>query len=231
MTTNLDPILVSDSQLFRVAVYDTDGVTAVTPTSCACSVFDSDGTAVISAQAGTTGAGYAQYNWAGTATAGEYVATLTVVIPGSVTKSEDFHVTVRARPPAFTTDMSTDIGRVRFELGDDVEGDGVRPDSKNLTDVQIQALLDREGSAMRAVAAACEALARMWARVANISVGGRSESLGSVADQWEKRAARLRAQYGGGGGGGAFSVGAKRLDGYQEFADGTAVVTDADYLL
>lgn len=224
MTTNLDPILTGDSQLFRAAAYDTDGVTTVTPTSCACSVYDSAGTAIVTSAAGATGAGYAQYNWTGTATAGEYQAVLVVVMPGGVVKSEDFHLTVRSKPPAFTTDLTTDIGVVRFELGDDVELQGVLPDSRNLTDGQVQALLDREGSVMRAVAAACETLARQWARVANISVGGRSESLGAVAEQWSKRGTELRRQYGGGGAGG-FSIGAKRTDGYQQYWDDFGVST------
>ena len=84
-----------------------------------------------------------------------------------------------------------------------------------MSDAQLQYLLDREGGVLRAVAAACELLARQWARVTNISVGGRSESLGSVAEQWAKRAEALRAQYGGAGEG-MLSIGTIRADGYSD---------------
>jgi len=152
---NLNPIFVSDSQLFKVAVYDADGVTLVTPVSCTCSVWNADtNVAVITDQAGTAGSGYAQYNWAGIAAAGNYEAVLTVIIGAGVIKSEHFRVAVGAKPPAFTNDLGSDIGRVRFELDDTVEGMGPRPDDRNLRDAEIQMLLDREGSVMRAVAAA-----------------------------------------------------------------------------
>lgn len=222
MTTNLLPHSTSDSVLFRTAVYDTDGVTLVTPLSCVCSVWDANDAAVITAQAGVVGSGYAQYNWAGTATAGTYRAVLTVTIAAGVVQSEEYFVSLNSKPPSFTTDPDTEIGEVRMELGDDVQGDGVRPDGSNLTDAQIQVLLDREGSVMRAVAAACELLARQWTRVANISIGPRSEQLGVVSEQWAKRGEKLRAQYGGGGSG-AFAIAPGRVDGYSSASDGDDV--------
>jgi len=215
MTTILDPIFASDSQLFKVSVYDVDGVTALTPTSCACVVYNADTDAVVQASAaGTVGAGYAQYNWAGTATAGNYEAVLSVVISATVTKTEHFRVEVRAKPPEFTTLLTTDIGKVRLELGDRVEGAGVKPDGANLTDEEIQVWIDREGSVMTAAAAACEVLARMWSTVANLSLGPRSESLGDVAKAWQARGKELREQYGGAGAGMGFAIAASRNDGY-----------------
>jgi len=220
MTTNLLPHSINDSVLFRTAVYDTDGVTLVTPLSCVCSVWDADDTAVVGAAAGVTGAGYAQYNWAGSATPGVYRAVLTVTIASGVVQSEEYLVVLNDKPPAFTTDLETEIGEVRMELGDDVQGEGVRPDGANLTDTQIQKLLDREGSVMLAVAAACELLARQWSRVANITVGPRSEQLGNVAAEWQKRAEKLRAQHGGAGAGG-FSIQAGRVDAYSDAVPGS----------
>lgn len=125
----------------------------------------------------------------------------------------------------FTYDLSTDIGACRLELGDTVSGSGVKPDGTNLTDEEVQALLTREGSVMRACAAACELLSRHWARVANISVGSRREDFGAVSEQWAQQAKTLREQYGGASGSvTAFSVGVKRNDGYATAA-GTEYTT------
>lgn len=219
MTIQLDPHHTGDSVLFRVKVYDVDGVTLATPASCTCTVWNEAGTAQVTDQAGTTGSGYAQYNWAGTATAGNYRAVLTVTLSAGVIQSEEFYVAVEAEPPAFTTDLDDDIGQLRLELGDDVSGSGVKPDGSNFTDAQLQAFLDREGSVMRALAAACENLARRWSLVANITVGPRSEQLGQIAGQWSKRGEELRDQYGGAAISGAFAVMPARVDGYSDAAD------------
>jgi hypothetical protein len=219
VTTLLDDIFVNDSQLFKVSVYDTDGVTLVTPLSVVCSVWNADTDVnIVNGGAGTVGTGYAQYNWAGTATAANYEATLTVTVSSGVVISEHFRVTVRSKPPVFTNDPETDIGKVRLELGDDVEGRGVRPGGSNLLDAALEVWLDREGGIMPAVAAACEALSRQWAGVANIALGPRREELAGISEAWAKRGAELRAQYGGMGYGG-FSVSMTRIDGYSENAD------------
>lgn len=96
---------------------------------------------------------------------------------------------------AFTYDLATDIGMVRLELGDTAQP-GVKPDGGNLADEEIALWLGREGSVMRTVAAACEALSRSWAAVASISVGPRKEDLGSISKTWADRAASLRSQHG-----------------------------------
>src|SRR5690349_4209261 len=114
----------------------------------------------------------------------------------------------------FTNNLATAIGKVRLEIGDDVENSGVRPDGTNLSDEAIQVLLDREeDDEMRAAAAACELLARHWARFADITLGPRRESLSQVAAQYRAQAAELRDQHGYGEGG-MFSVGTMRGDGY-----------------
>ncbi len=101
MTTQLSEIFVSDSQLFKTSVYDVDGVTAVTPTSCVCTIWNKDtGTAIVTNAAGTVGEGYAQYNWSGSSTAGNYEAILTVSISTGVVKSESFLLSVLAKPSA-----------------------------------------------------------------------------------------------------------------------------------
>ncbi|MBN1430450.1 MAG: hypothetical protein JXB07_18920 [Anaerolineae bacterium] len=122
----------------------------------------------------------------------------------------------------FTYDLASSdaqvalISRVRLEIGDTVENDGVTPSGSNLSDEEITIFLDRESDdELRAAAAACEALARQWARVANIAVGPRREDLGKVAAEWRASAAELRRQYGYGEGG-MISAGVMRVDGYSD---------------
>lgn len=221
MTVILRNHTVNDSVLFKVATYAADGTTLVTPTSATCSVFAEDGTAIVTNGTGAVGAGYAQYNWAGTATAGRYSAVLNVTLSAGVIQSETFEVLVLAEPTLFTTDLETDIGQMRMELGDDENGAGVRPNGKNLTDAQLQVLLDREGTVMRAVAAACELLARQWSVFADRTLGPLSESRSQVAKSWRDRANELRGQFGYGteGASGAFSYSPVRVDGYSVNAD------------
>jgi hypothetical protein len=95
-----------------------------------------------------------------------------------------------------TDPVVVDISKVRLEIGDTVEGDGVLPDRGNLSDEEIALLLAREGGLMRAVAAICELLARHWARVANITVGPRREDLSKVSEQWADLAESIREQFG-----------------------------------
>lgn len=97
---------------------------------------------------------------------------------------------------SFSYDLSDDVGKVRLELGDTTNGTGVRPNGANLSDEELQYWIDREGHVMRAVAAACETLARMWSTAVSISVGPHSESLSDIAKAWDDRAKLLRQQYG-----------------------------------
>lgn len=97
---------------------------------------------------------------------------------------------------SFTYDLTTDTGKCRLELGDVTADVGVRPDGSNLQDEELAVWLTREGGVMRAVAAACEALSRQWAMVADTSSGPLSESAGAVAGRWAERAKELRSAYG-----------------------------------
>ena len=155
-TTTLPEHFVSDSVLFRVNTYDTDGVTLVTPVSVVCVVYNADTNVVVQASAaGTVGAGFAEYNWSGSATAATYEAVLSVTIEAGVINSEHFRVQVLGSPPAFTLLISTSIGKVRRYIGDVVEDDGVFFGSANLVDADIQLALDNNGSNEYAAAAEC----------------------------------------------------------------------------
>ena len=130
---------------------------------------------------------------------------------------------------AFTYDTSTDIGKLRLEIGDTEFTEGVKPDGSNFSDGELQVWLTREGDVSRATAAACGALARMWARVADISIGPRKESLGAVSKRWAEEAKRLREQYGGAGEE-CYSIGAIRVDGFSDDTASDAVeATGSEY--
>lgn len=103
---------------------------------------------------------------------------------------------------AFTYDLTDtgdnlNISKVRLEIGDNVENDGVLPSGANLTDAEIQLYLDGVSDDIgQAVSAICSMLARRWAVVVDVAVGPRRESLSKVSEQW---AARAKAPSGAGG--------------------------------
>lgn len=109
-----------------------------------------------------------------------------------------------------TIDLTTQIGQVRLEIGDDDDttGHGKRPDGRNLSDQAIDLWLTRaslyqtsgHAQVLLAAAYACEQLARDWATVSNVSAPSRRESAGDVAAKWAERARALRQAVAGGGG-------------------------------
>lgn len=137
---------------------------------------------------------------------------------------------------AFTYNLSTDVGKVRLEIGDTVDsstvaGAGVKPSGDNFSDEEVQYFLTQEGSKMKAVAAAAETLSRQWAVAANISLGSRSESFGEVSARWALIAADLRRTWGASpradGDPLAFVVEFRRADAYGNApADGDLTTTE-----
>ncbi len=191
MTINLDPIYVSDSQLFKTLVYDEDGVTPITPSSCVCSIWNRDtDAAIITDQSGTVGAGYAQFNWSGIASAANYEAVLTVTISTGVVKSEHFLVEVRAKPPAFTLDVSSSIGQMRVLIPDRDAAHAL------FADGELNVFLSLSGQdVMRAAALALETLASDQVMVLKvIRILDLSTDGASVARALLERATRLREQ-------------------------------------
>ena len=91
---------------------------------------------------------------------------------------------------ASTDEDLLNISRVRLELGDTVQGTGVRPDGTNLTDEEILYWLGEEDSDIDAtVARAAGALSKMWTIASkSITVGPRREEFGDVAKAWADRA-------------------------------------------
>jgi hypothetical protein len=106
------------------------------------------GAEVLASTAGTVGAGFAQFNWSGSATAGNFEAELTVTISAGVIKSERFMVTVLGKPAGFTLDETTDIGAVRMIIQDkDIE-------QALFSDAAITRLLDLNAKDVRLASAA-----------------------------------------------------------------------------
>ena len=106
---------------------------------------------------------------------------------------------------AFTYDIATDRGKVRFEIGDFVSGTGVTTSGDNFTNAEIDYFLDAEADhIMRAVAAASETLARQWSLVPDTTLGPHGESASQVATAWAERATKLREDYGFGNTTGSF---------------------------
>ncbi len=132
---------------------------------------------------------------------------------------------------SFTYDLASsdenllNISKVRLELGDITQGSGVRPDGTNLSDEELGIWLSAESKhIMHTVIRACDALARAWTNMADITVGPRSETLGRIADDWATRAKDLRSEYGNTSSGtSAFGVASARTDGYSANADNASL--------
>jgi hypothetical protein len=132
---------------------------------------------------------------------------------------------------AFTYDLTSidplelEISQLRLELGDTVEGKGVRATGGNITDAELTYLMDQygvlgdDGRVLKGIAAACAMLARDWSRVASTTVGSRSSQYGAIAQQWADRAREAAAAAGLPAGGFAFSVAPHRADGYAANAE------------
>lgn len=88
------------------------------------------------------------------------------------------------------------ISKVRLEIGDSVEGAGVRPDGRNLSDEEISYWLTEESDVfLLAAARACDALSRAWANYVNTTAGKLKEELDTVSAKYATAAADLRYQY------------------------------------
>lgn len=121
----------------------------------------------------------------------------------------------RLVPSGFTYDLSTNVGQVRLEIGDDdnTEGVGVKPNGKNFSDAEISQVLAGEGSVLKAAARLCEILARRWAGAGeNVRIRDYSINTTDKAKYYKELAAELRARTGSAFAGG--SAATTRVDGY-----------------
>lgn len=125
---------------------------------------------------------------------------------------------------AFTYDLTTDRGVVRFNLGDTVENAGPRPDKRNFSDAEIDYLIAEETDGNTAATAlGFETLASEWASYTLSEREGEvSFDAKKVSDQYLEIALNWRNRPGGGTGGGSLTAGVITLD-FMEKGDDTSV--------
>lgn len=92
--------------------------------------------------------------------------------------------------------LATDRDKVRFHLGDTVEDTGPFPGDSNLTDAEIDGMVDDEGTWQRAVAAGFERLAASWLRYPSFKADGLSLNRSDIAKGYAEQAAQWRKQHG-----------------------------------
>lgn len=124
---------------------------------------------------------------------------------------------------AFTYDLTTNKGIIRFNIGDTVENSGPRPDKRNFSDEEIDYFLatETEGN-VAASALAFEILANEWAAY---TISEREGEIffdaKEVSDQYLDIANEWRNKPGGGTGGRSLSAGVLTLD-FMEKGDDTS---------
>jgi len=127
----------------------------------------------------------------------------------------------------YNESLASDRDRVRFAIGDTIEDSGPKPADGNFTDPEINGLVTLEGSWQRAVAAAFETLASLWAVHATFNADGMSVSQSDIAASYREQAADWRRRFGSSAGASAGSLNVTRADGYSDDLDN--VETD-DYV-
>lgn len=109
-----------------------------------------------------------------------------------------------------TTDLETEIGQIRLLLGDDQEGDGVKPDGANFSDAELSYFYERGKSIEEAAALVCETLAWLWNIHPSFEADGLRVDRHEVSQGWWRAAVRLRSRKG------AKLISAIRQDAYSQ---------------
>ena len=130
---------------------------------------------------------------------------------------------------AFTYDgtLGTNLGRVRFHLGDVVSGSGPRPADANFTDAEINGLVTVEGSWQRAVAGGLERLAVEWLRYPSFKGDGLTLNRSDIAKGYQTQAASWRKRFGAPTP--TYVVGTIRKDGYSDDIASNDVSVSGEY--
>ncbi len=125
---------------------------------------------------------------------------------------------------AFTYDLTTDRGKVRFGLGDTIANSGPRPDKRNFTDAEIDYLISTETAGnTAAIALGFETLSSEWAAYAlSERTGEGSFDAKEVSELYLKIAHEQRSKPDGGTGGRSLQGGVLTLD-FMEKGDDTSV--------
>ncbi len=140
---------------------------------------------------------------------GDYVAIVDdgdgAEIVEDITVTDSTQVTVTSG--SFTYDLSTDLGQVRFEVGDTV------PATMLFTDAEIELKLGQSGSVLMTAAALCDVLATRYAGDYTFKTDDQQFNRSDLSAQYAARAATLRDRAGANG----LSVaGFTRVDGYSD---------------
>lgn len=124
---------------------------------------------------------------------------------------------------AFTYDLTTDRGVVRFNLGDTIENEGPRPSKRNFSDAEIDYLIATETAGNTAATAlGFETLASEWGAYAIQEREGEvSFDAKEVIDKYFKLANYWRNKPDGGTGGNSLQAGVLVLD-FMEKGDDTS---------
>src|SRR5512141_1456473 len=96
-------------------------------------------------------------------------------------------------------DEST-LQRLRFEIGDTVEGGGVLPGGANFQDEELLQVIAEGTTLYKAAGVICEMLSTRWT-LPNYRVGPVSEDYGDIGKMWKDRAAHYREIAAAGGSG------------------------------
>jgi hypothetical protein len=114
-----------------------------------------------------------------------------------------------------TTLATSNLSRVRFEIGDTTEGHGILPAEENFQDEEINQILDeQDDSVILSAVSLLRIAATKWAVLYDIEVGSRRDWLSQVAKSLQRRADDLlnrSDEYSG-----ATSIPLGRDDGYDE---------------
>ena len=119
----------------------------------------------------------------------------------------------------YAGDLSTDLDKVRFHIGDTAASSGPLPSAGNFTDAELNGLLTSAGSVNKAVSAAMAAISARWSSYANITVGPRKEEYAAVSEAWLKRQDAWDKKYGVKLASTASSGWVTRVDGYSDDID------------
>ena len=113
----------------------------------------------------------------------------------------------------YDANITTERDRIRLQIGDTIDGDGPRkPDDKNFSDAELDALATSEGSWQRTVAACYEILAGEHAKHTTFSAHGGSYSRSDSSRTYRELAERWRKKYGNAGESAADGIDAAIID-------------------
>jgi hypothetical protein len=124
-------------------------------------------------------------------------------------------------------DLSTDLDRVRFAIGDTEVDAGPKPEDENFSDDELNGLLLIEGTWQRAAAAAFENLATLWTNKVTFTAGSQvAANLSDIAAGYRASALEWRSRYGSADSGGAGTCASTRADGYSDDLDNVSGAND-----